>query len=337
MSGLLANRALLSWQLLRLWLRLPPFRGRDRVFFLWRRRLTSPREVQPVITTAGLRMLVNVNDEIDAEVFLFREFDPPMSVVARTIVAPGDAIIDVGANVGYFSLLFALAAGEHGRVVAFEPSPTTYERLVVNIGLNFSTRITPVLAAIGATRGQAVLTQPSPHRSGDAWLSTGTAPLLVNRDHAPFAHSTVLMDTIDGYCGRHNLSPAVLKVDVEGADLFVLRGAGQTIERNLPVLVLEFNESTTQRFNYSPDSIAAEMSAVYGYEFFAIQDGKLLPIVLARDGVRILGSAMHNPGNYNVLGVISRIHAVRLLRARVALARTKPRATVGEVWPGGVA
>src|SRR5437588_2080383 len=108
---------LLSWRLMRWWLQLPPFKGRDRAFCELVNWLTDPVHQVVVRTKTGFRMKLDLADEIDAEVYLFGEFDPATSICIRGIIEPGDCIIDVGANIGYLSLLCAATIHNSGLVV----------------------------------------------------------------------------------------------------------------------------------------------------------------------------------------------------------------------------
>jgi FkbM family methyltransferase len=138
----------------------------------------------------------------------------------REVVRRGVTVLDVGANVGAYTLVFATWVGGTGRVIAFEPSPDTCEGLRTHVTLNgFDDRVTIVEAAVAAAVGEAPF---AIHPSGGASsLALGSV--------AGAAQVTVPTDTIDNVCRQHALLPAVIKIDVEGAELDVLRGARNTL------------------------------------------------------------------------------------------------------------
>ena len=138
----------------------------------------------------------------------------------RAVVRPGTTILDVGANVGAYTLLFATWVGETGRVFAFEPAPDACEGLRTHVTLNgFDDRVTIVQAAAAASAGTAAF---AIHPSGGA-----SSLALGSVENA--TRVTVATETIDGVCKQHGLLPAVIKIDVEGAELDVLKGARNTL------------------------------------------------------------------------------------------------------------
>ena len=138
----------------------------------------------------------------------------------RAVIRPGVTVLDVGANVGAYTMLFATWVGETGRVFAFEPAPDACEGLRTHVALNdFDGRVTVVESAVAGRAGEAEF---AVHPSGGASSLT-----LASVDGG--SHIRVRTETIDGICRTHGLLPAVIKIDVEGAELDVLKGARNTL------------------------------------------------------------------------------------------------------------
>ena len=138
----------------------------------------------------------------------------------RAAVRPGTTVLDVGANVGAYTLMFATWVGETGRVFAFEPAPDACEGLRTHVMMNgFDDRVTILEAAAAEMVGTAAFAL---HPSGGA-----SSLELASVDNA--TRVTVATETIDSVCRAHALLPAVIKIDVEGAELDVLRGARNTL------------------------------------------------------------------------------------------------------------
>lgn len=149
----------------------------------------------------------------------------------RGAVRAGDVILEAGANVGAYTVLFAQWTGPAGRVIAFEPDPQAFAGLQAHLAANgLESRVTPVPAAIAGT-GAGRLRFALFASSGISRLATASeAPGTIVRE--------VASTSIDDYCARRRLSPAVIKIDVEGAELAALAGARRTIAAAGPRLQL---------------------------------------------------------------------------------------------------
>ena len=147
----------------------------------------------------------------------------------RDVVRPGMTALDIGANVGAYSLLLGQWVGPAGAVYAFEPSPRVFDGLVRHIELNHLAGVVhPVRAAVGRTSATLPLVVAGTH--GESRLAGASDAAMPTID--------VAVTTIDEFCAQHRITPAFIKVDVEGAELDVLRGARATIRRTLPELRL---------------------------------------------------------------------------------------------------
>jgi FkbM family methyltransferase len=166
----------------------------------------------------------------------------------------GGVILDIGANVGAYSLLFGQWVGDGGRVYAFEPDPLALQGLRVHIALNgLSGRVTAVECAITdrAGRGRlAVFDAPGISRlCGDSAESGESVDAAVT--------------TIDDFCGERDIVPDIIKLDVEGAEVDALRGARRTIARagqHLQLFV-EMHPTLWASMGHSPGDVLGECDA----------------------------------------------------------------------------
>ncbi len=171
----------------------------------------------------------------------------------RDVVRPGMTALDIGANVGAYSLLLGQWVGPAGAVYAFEPSPPVFDGLVRHIELNrLAGVVHPVRAAVGRTSATLPLVVAGTH--GESRLAGASDTAMPTID--------VAVTTIDEFCEQHQISPAFIKVDVEGAELDVLRGARATIRRSLPELSLfvEMHPSVWPLVGVSRQDIMAELA-----------------------------------------------------------------------------
>jgi FkbM family methyltransferase len=168
----------------------------------------------------------------------------------RADLHAGDVVLDIGANVGAYAVLFAGWVGPRGRVFAFEPAAETRRVLGELIGLNgVGDRVTVVDAAVSGAEGTAPFA---------AHGSDGSNRLV---SHALAGSVQVTTTTIDAFCERQNLSPSLIKIDVEGAELDVLKGARRTIAR-LPRmrLYVEMHPRIWNEIGLTPADVEAELT-----------------------------------------------------------------------------
>lgn len=147
-------------------------------------------------------------------------WNPQEYAAFRAVVRPGATVLDVGANVGAYTLMFATWAGPAGRVFAFEPAADARTGLATHLALNrLSDRVDVIDAAVSADVGRANF---AVHRFG------GGSSLAVGSLDAA-AIITVATESIDHFCETRGVRPDLIKIDVEGAELDVLKGARRTL------------------------------------------------------------------------------------------------------------
>lgn len=163
----------------------------------------------------------------------------------------GDTFVDVGANVGSYTILAGAVVG--ARTVAFEPVPSTYERLVANVRLNrLEEKVVLLNKGVGAAE------------SGSIAFSTGsdTTNHVLAPDEQNASAVNVDITTLD--CALRDESPTLMKVDVEGYEVAVLEGAKQTLaKQSLCSVIVELNGSG-ERYGYN-DSRALSMLGDCGF------------------------------------------------------------------------
>jgi FkbM family methyltransferase len=171
----------------------------------------------------------------------------------KTKQTPGATALDVGANIGAYSILLGQWVGPSGQVFAFEPAPEPFDGLSRHIALNgLANTVHPIQMAVGAEVTTAQLLVAG--TGGESRLaSAGDGGATIN----------VPVTTIDAFCAERGLSPDFIKVDVEGFELAVLKGARETIRRRGRDLALfvEMHPSVWPVLGMSKDDILAELAA----------------------------------------------------------------------------
>ena len=148
------------------------------------------------------------------------------------LVRPGDTVLDVGAHVGYYTLLASVLVGDSGRVHAFEPNPRNAEFLRRHLLANRRRNVRVEQLAVSDRAGAARF---------DFGTGSGTGHLA---DGGALEVHTV---RLDDYCAERGLAPSAIKIDVEGAETFVLDGARETLRRHRPVIFLSTHGTEVHR------------------------------------------------------------------------------------------
>lgn len=142
---------------------------------------------------------------------------------------------DVGANLGYFSILMSRLVGNDGHVVAFEPMPDTFEVLEENIRINGLQNVVAVAAAVGDRSGSIeLLSQPDQR-------FTKTASVVGYRLEGAAQKTSVRSIRLDELIADGERSPDLIKIDVEGGEFGVLNGARELLSKRRPTLIVEIH------------------------------------------------------------------------------------------------
>lgn len=226
-------------------------------------------------------------------------------LVFLSVVQREDAVFDVGANAGYYTLLFSHLVGRKGRVHAFEPIPETFAALTA--ALRREGHFGNVVAndcALGDREGVLPLFVPGSD-FGQASLAQHGAGSW--REPGKITRHECRVRTLDGYARESGARPTFLKVDVEGAELPVLRGGLKTLESCRPLLYLEVNPDWTRGFGYAPPDVPRLLAGL-GYARFLLVDQEIRPLADPEAALAALS------GSANLLCAVPGLHDARLRR-----------------------
>jgi FkbM family methyltransferase len=179
----------------------------------------------------------------------------------RQVVRPGDVCLDVGAASGYYSAVLSRLAGPAGAVHSVEPLVFAYPVLSAVLGV----RRRPL--ALGTTPGRFTMSVPLRDGrpvTGRAFLTHGADGLGSNDEFDETVDVCVPVDTLDAL-GLDRLD--FVKLDVEGAELPVLQGGADTVERHRPALLVEIEERHTRRYGHGPEDVVDWLTS-RGYRMF---------------------------------------------------------------------
>lgn len=188
----------------------------------------------------------------------------PVQAALAGVLRPGDVVVDVGANVGFLTVIAARLVGAQGRVIAFEPVPDNARQIRRNAKLNRLGQIEVVESAVADRNGEATLVL--------ARFAGGAALEEADRPPDACGELAVPVVTLDDWCAAAGLPPpAVVKIDVEGAELAVLRGMAGLLTVARPVVLIEVDDANVAGVEAKARACAA-FCAERGYHVRRLSD-----------------------------------------------------------------
>jgi len=221
----------------------------------------------------GLVFEARLRDDGSWVDLFFLQYEPPsLAPVLEAFLGNGSTFVDVGANVGVYTAWASRCVGESGRVIAFEPVPATREHLERVVADNALGNVRVEAKALGASPGTVTL-WVVPHASG---LTSAIAPADASSARAV----DVPLSTLDDELGRTDgTSPALIKIDVEGYELAVLRGAERTLSAAAgPAILFETQDDLFERAGVRFADLPGWFEDRFGYRLFALLPSGLQPI-----------------------------------------------------------
>lgn len=211
-------------------------------------RLRDQPRRRVVRSRFGVRFAVDTQDLIQRYIYMFGVWEPHLTHWLRSRLRPGDTFIDVGAHIGYFSMLAAQHVGERGHVVAIEASPDFHRRLKQHVALNAYANVRAVNAAVSDRHETLSFVLASSK-------NTGANSIVPYDGMAESSFESVARPLPEFLEGPELTSARVIKIDVEGAEGKVVRGMAPMLDRLRPDAEVTV-EVTPERMSRLGDSVA---------------------------------------------------------------------------------
>jgi FkbM family methyltransferase len=230
------------------------------------------------------------------EIIATREYEPHVTRCIKQCLRPGSVFVDVGANVGFHTLLGARIVGDHGKVFALEPNPDNVKVLALNARHAGASNVKLYPFAASASEGLLSLM---------SIVSIGSTKGLTDDDLRYLGDVQVVYSvTLDGLLARESRVDLV-KCDVDGHDLQVMRGSLELLRRARPSVIAEFNPGTLRTFSEADPSAYVRLFLDAGYEIdVLLRSGEVIPCgrevepvfaVLERTGLEQVDLFAHHP------------------------------------------
>ncbi|MGP3924646.1 FkbM family methyltransferase [Streptomyces sp. 8N616] len=210
-------------------------------------------------TRSGTRFAVDTQDLIQRYLYLFGVWEPHLTRWLERRLRPGDVFVDIGANIGYYSVLASRLVGAEGQVVAVEASPAFHDRLLSNAGINACDNVRAVNTAVSDRDELLTFILVSSRNMG--------ANSIVPYDGAAESTFEAEAHPLPEVLTEDELTRArVIKIDVEGAEGAVVRGLAPALDRLRPDAELTI-EVTPQRMADLGDSVDELLDALSKHGF----------------------------------------------------------------------
>jgi FkbM family methyltransferase len=216
---------------------------------------------------------------------LFSGFEHSFVSLVEAALRQGGDVVDIGANVGLYTVLCSRLTGARGKVLAVEPAPGPLELLRANVRRNQLDNVIIFQGAVAKSPGEMSLFVPE---GNEEYSSLG----LVTHPNAPNQgrEVTVQTETLDRLVAEHRLVPAFMKVDVEGAEGEVFAGARDVLERVRPTILSELDDRLLAPFGWSKARVL-DLLEDHRYRTFDAVSGR----ELERNGSPFIGEVIAAP------------------------------------------
>lgn len=224
------------------------------------------------INIQGHKMFLASPGRYPSPDMLMDKYEEATTRVFRQLLRPGMVVVDVGANVGYFSLLAADQVGPTGTVYALEPEPLNHTLLRKNIDLNAYSNIQAVQKAVSNTSGSTQLFLSA--------LDSGSHSIYQAAARGVMGKLSVASTTLDDFVEALGWpSVDLVKIDVEGAELAVLEGMQSLFQRSSGLtLILEFCPFLLQSAGVNPSDLLDKLTSLdFKTQFIDEKKGVLPP------------------------------------------------------------
>jgi FkbM family methyltransferase len=230
---------------------------------------SGPRQLRLLLDPEHMSQRFMLNDLTAG-----RLYEGETSNFIGSILQPGDTFVDIGAHVGYFSMLAAQLVGPSGAVFSFEPEPRNFSHLLEHIEANGVTNVRPMHMAVGASPSVADFFVNADNDGGHALWEVGRHPFNERSRETPVTRKVFVtsLDTI--FQGRDMRTLKAIKIDAEGAEFAILVGARELLRRvRVPFIIAEINRFALQSMGASERHLRSVMEEL-GYETYLFQPGQ---------------------------------------------------------------
>jgi FkbM family methyltransferase len=188
-------------------------------------------------------MYVDPKDSLD--LFINKIYEPYETQLVSSKIKQGDVVLDIGANIGYYTLIFAKLVGQNGKVFAFEPEPANFRLLEKNVSVNGSSNVIPEQKAVSNRNEKKKL-----------YLNKQNAGMhtIYKSKNANLSSVEIETVSLDNYFSNYRGKIDFIKMDIEGSEYTALEGMQTILKRQNNIkLLIAFDSSSIREYGYKPE------------------------------------------------------------------------------------
>jgi FkbM family methyltransferase len=245
-----------------------------------------------VLEIQGSKMYIDVHDKDPSMRCTFRAYalrhihEEHTTELFKKVIREGDVVVDLGANLGYFTLLAAKLIGKRGRVYSFEPEPRNYHYLLKNIELNGYDNVSAMQKAVSDRSGKVklyVCAYDSGHHTINQYEGIKAYNPNFAGDKKDFVEVATV--TLDEFFEGMKQPISVIKMDVEGAEMLALSGMDRVVRENEDIkMFVEFFPLLIREMGGSPEEFIRRLLEDYHLSVFVIKGDYSVPGYAPNEG-----------------------------------------------------
>ena len=258
------------------WSRMPNHRGKGRILaglhgvglrgqkpFLWEMKNGNYVAIAP---SEGLAAW-----SVGWTCFQSGRWEPHVERLLNERIRPGSTVMDIGANIGYFSAVMSRRVGPQGKVWSFEPVPATFKQLSLCKMFNHLDQMMPINVALGDENASAKI-------HFDASMM-GSASIHAHMSETQPLSADIQIRRLDDLWEAGEVTePDLIKIDVEGHEYAAFDGARKLLTKARPQIVFEFNRPAAEAAHWDLAKLVALLRECCDYQFFQVQSDQILPL-----------------------------------------------------------
>ncbi len=225
-----------------------------------------------IYTAHGIKMYLDKNDTVVSRTLATNKiWEEHETNFLSSIITKGMKVVDVGAQIGYYSLLFSKWIGKTGKVFCFEPDPDNYRLLKRNIEANQARNIIPIQKAISNYNGKTILFQSNDNKGDHRIIDF----YVFDKDNKrkKFEVECITLDSV--FATEQKLD--FIKMDIQGAEMLAFDGMTELLHRNSSIsLLIEFWPFAIEKSGYSPTELIERIHQ-FEFDIFFFENDKKQP------------------------------------------------------------